>query len=116
VVDNDEEEDVEPVVPFGDTEVTMPTTTLLSVYIRCARIVALLSTIESLKCTIPNQQMIMRIILHLLRLVTTTITYQNNNKEKEEEEEEEEKAMDGYESNGNQETDDIQNITSSPSS
>ena len=53
--DDDDEEDVEPVVPFGDTDVTIPTTTLLSVCKRCSRIVALLSTIESLKCTIPSQ-------------------------------------------------------------
>ena len=74
-----EEDDTEAVVPFGDTDVTIPTTTLLQVCKRCARIVALLSTIESLKCSLftnHNTTLIMRLVLHLLRLVTATITYE----------------------------------------
>ena len=80
IEEDDDEEDVEPVIPYGDTDVTIPPTTLLAVCKRCARIGALLSTIESLKCTIPSSEMMIpRIILHLLRLVTTTITYNNKN-------------------------------------
>lgn len=80
---NDDEDIEEDLIDDGDDDKEVPVAfaeeipnTLLAVSKRCSRLIALLSTLESLKFSGMSQSVTMDMVLHLLRLVTATVTYE----------------------------------------